>query len=236
MTNKNTKNKMGFAIVGFLTIILIVMVVTTVKQNELASVMEESISVQSDLQFDLENDLSIVKVGSYSGAYMEDASHEEVTDVMMIMVTNNGNKVLQYAEIILSSETEKAVFKLSTLSPSQSVMVLEAERKTYNASDNYTEASAQYVAFFEDEINTYDEILKIQPLEGGFNITNLSEEDIMGEIIVYFKDYEDGILLGGITYRGRIRNGLKAGEIKQIMSSNFTEKNSKVMFVTIAGK
>lgn len=211
--------------------IILFLIVGTIIVKRFSEV--EGIGDIKQVNFDLHNNLIITDIGSYSGIYMEDASDDEVSDVMMIKVKNNGDKALQYAEIILSGKDSKAVFKLSTLNPGQTVMVLEANRRNYDKKVSYTEASSQYVVFFEDVLSIYENSLEIQPLDGGFNIKNISTEDITGEIIVYFKDYENDLLCGGITYRGRIEEGLKAGEIKQIMTDNFSESNTRVMFITI---
>ena len=51
--------------------------------------------------------------------------------------------------------------------------------------------------------------------------------------MIYFKDCIDGIYYGGITYRGRIEGGLKKGELRQVMTDNFSESDTEVMFITI---
>ena len=185
-------------------------------------------------QYELDNGLTITQVGTYTGPYLEDASDEEVANIMSIMVTNNNEEALQYAEIILYTESEEYLFKMSTLNPNETVVVLEADRKKFDQKNEYTGADSQYVVFFDEQLNTYEDSLKIQSLDGAFNITNISDKDINGDIVVYFKDYKEKLLYGGITYRGRIEGGLKSGELRQVMASKFSEKSTKVMFITIA--
>lgn len=232
-TNTDKKRNPVLGMLLILVIVLVIIVGLTIYKpgKEEVNTGEEVTAI--DAIFTLDNGLAVTQIDSYTGAYMEDATDEEVTDVMMIMVRNIAENALQYAEITLSGKAGDALFKLSTLGPGQTAMVLESERKTYAKGDDYTEASAEYVVFFDEALNTYEDTLKIQPLDGGFNITNISEEDITGEIMVYFKDYAEDALQGGITYRGRIEGGLKAGEVRQIMTDNFTESNTKVMFITI---
>jgi len=184
--------------------------------------------------FSLPNDLEVTKMGAYTGLYMEDGSDDLVSGVMMIIVQNNGDQALQYAEITLSGPVGDARFKLSTLKPGEQMVVLEADRKAYQKTDVYTDAVSDKVAVFGEPISLQEDKLQIQPLEGGFNITNISGQDISGKITVYFKDFADDMLYGGITYRGNIEGGLKAGEIRQIMSGNFSASGSRVVFVTIA--
>lgn len=184
-------------------------------------------------------DLEVVSVGPYSGPYMEDASDEPVENVLAIQVKNIGEEALQYGEITLhggEKAKEKALFKLSTLEPGQTMTVLEANKQEYNKNVQYAAATSENVALFPGKLNTYEKQLEIQPLDGGLNVSNISKKDIKGEIIIYFKDCADDMLMGGITYRGRIPGGIPAGGMTQLMSENFTKENTKVMFITIDGE
>lgn len=198
----------------------------------------ESVSEAGEAQglstFSLENAIVISDIGAYSGPYLEDGSDEQVTDVMSITVTNNGAEPIQYAKLVLEGSVGEAVFELTTLMPGESVMVLEANRRTYSETDAFTEARTENVACFQHEVQRYEDQLQIQPLDGGFNITNISDEDITGDIYIYYKHKSGELYLGGITYRGRIEGGMKAGEIRQIMSTHFSAEGSEVMFITIA--
>lgn len=189
------------------------------------------------IELDADYDLQITEIGAYSGPYMEDGTDEDVSDVMMITVKNNGKQAVQYGEITMTSEDgETALFKFSTLEADQEMTVLESTRKPYRNKDEYNVATAANVAYFRKNLSTYAGQLQIQPLGGGLNVINISQHDIDGEIIIYFKNLKDDRLMGGITYRGRITDGLKAGEVKQLMSQHFTEENTKVMFITINGE
>lgn len=181
--------------------------------------------------------LEVVGTGSYTGPYVEDGSNVEVSDVLMIKVKNRGKKAVQYGEITLFNGEEKAgVFKFSTLMPGETMVVLESGKAKCDEDGEYKNAKSSNVAYFQTEPKLYDDSLEIQSLDGGLNITNISDKDINGDIMIYFKNWKEDQLLGGITYRGCIEGGLKAGEIRQIMSSNFTQENTKVMFITIDGK
>lgn len=188
---------------------------------------------------DAEFGLEVTAIGPYTGPYMEDASDEPIENVLMIQVTNKGQDVLQYGEITLLSDEnakEKALFKLSTLEPGQTVTVLEANKQEYNRNVQYTAATSENVALFPGKLKAYPKKLEIQGMDGGLNVTNISGKDIDGEIVIYFKDCEGDMLMGGITYRGRIPGGIPAGGTTQLMSENFTMENTKVMFITIDGE
>lgn len=231
MTNKKTEKQTLWILLFVVVVIAIGVVCITMHKKDKKDASVEG-SLES-VEMILDNELVITKIGGYTGNYMEDATDEKVTDVLAIVVENRSEKTLQYTEITLTGESGSGTFQLSTLNPKEKVLVLETERKTYQTEDAYTEASVKNTVFFDEELSTYPELLKVQPLDGGFNITNISEEDITGDITVYFKDFENEMLMGGITYRGRIEGGLQAGEVRQIMTDNFTESNTRVMFITI---
>ena len=190
--------------------------------------------VEGVTSFNLGEGLNIRRYGKYIGLYMEDGSDDFVENVMMIEVENTSEYAIQYAKITVTGPAGDASFVLTTLLPGQTIVVLEANRKAYSEQDIYTEASMDNLAFFNEEISLFEDKIQIQPLEGGFNITNISGEDITGQICVYFKDVAGDMLYGGITYVTRL-DGLAAGEIRQVMSANFTGENSRVMFVQIVG-
>jgi hypothetical protein len=110
--------------------------------------------------------------------------------------------------------------------------VLEKDRMKYSSAPEFTAAETGAVALFEEHPGMAEDKLEIQALDGVINITNISNEDITDDILVYYKNYIDGIYYGGITYRLRIEGGLKAGEIRQGSAAHFNPGNSTVVFVT----
>ena len=121
----------------------------------------------------------------------------------------------------------------TALMPGETMMVLEMNRETFREDVEYTSVKAENLAYFQYEPSLHEDKLQIQPLDGGFNIRNVSDEDITGKIVIYFKSYSDGRYVGGITYSGTIQNGMKAGEIRQIMSENFTADGTRVVLINI---
>lgn len=180
---------------------------------------------------DLGNGLVITDVGGYSGPFVEDGSDEEVSDVLMIVVYNYGTAPIQYAEISMAAGDQTAAFNLTTLPVGERMMILESSRMAYDKNLEYTQAEAFNVADFNEPMSLCQDKLKIQGLDGVMNIMNISDEDITGEVAVYYKNSSEDLLCGGITYRVRITDGMKSGEIRQIMSEHYSA-DSRLMFVT----
>lgn len=181
----------------------------------------------------IDNDLIIRNIGAYTGAFVEDGTNDIVSGVLMLVVANNGEEAVQYAEITLPTENGDAKFTLSTLPVGESVVLLEQNRMAYTGDEDATLATADNVAFFSEPLSLHEEKLKLQILDGAINVTNISGEDIDGDIVIYYKNAATDLYYGGITYRVRIEGGMQADEIKQIMASHFSDSGSKVMFVTV---
>lgn len=201
----------------------------TQPQPETTPVAEEMV----DTTVYLNDYLQIVNVGAYTGVYMEDGSDEVVSGVLMLVVKNISEEAVQYAEITLPTENGDAKFSLSTLPAGESCVLLEQTRMQHTGSEDVTRATAENLAVFSQELSLREETLKLQILDGAINVTNISGQDIAGDIVVYYKNAAADLYYGGITYRIRIEGGMKADEIKQIMASHFSESGSKIMFVTV---
>lgn len=186
-----------------------------------------------EISFHLGSEVYITNLHKYTGAYMEDNSNEVVTDVLAIEITNSGEEYIQYMEILLTDGETTATFVLSTLMPGDTVLVLEQNRMAYSDAPAFTSASSRNVALFRQEPSLCEDKVEIQCLNGVLNITNVSGEDIEGDIVIYYKNQINGVFYGGITYRLRIQGGLKAGEIRQGAAAYFNTSNSTVVFVTI---
>lgn len=190
------------------------------------------IEIPEDVTIPLSHDLKIGDVGSYTGLFFEDGSDEAVSGVMMILVTNESDRTLQYAEITLTNdEGEQAQFKLSTLPPGASAVVLEMNRMSFDSA--YCNAAAKNVAFFPEEPTLHQDKLEIRAYEGALNITNISDADIEGDIQIFYKNSASDVYYGGITYMVRIKGGLKAGQLQQLVPSHFNAASSTVMFVVM---
>lgn len=199
--------------------------------EEISGTKPVQVDQVEDISIDLGSGMRIVDVGRYTGIYMEDGSDEIVSGVMMIAVTNEGEDAIQYAEIAMPVGQKTAQFSLSTLPAGATVILLEKNRMEYTP-DAYMEASVSNVALFQEPLSLCTDRLKIQILNGAINVTNISGEDITGDIVIYYKNSAQDVYYGGITYRVRLEGGLKSDEIRQIIATHFSESGSAIMFVT----
>ncbi len=190
------------------------------------------IHIPENITIELHDGLKIGDVGSYTGLFFEDGTDEPVSGVMMILVTNESDRTLQYAQITLTNDKgEQAQFDLSTVPPGASVVVLEKNRMPF--AEGFGNAKTDNVVFFQEEPTLHEDKLQFQSHQGALNITNISGEDITGDIQIFYKNSAADVYYGGITYTVRIKGGLKAGQLQQLMPSHFSAGNSRIMFVVI---
>ena len=184
----------------------------------------------------LDYGLYATDIGSYTGMYMEDGTDEIVSGVLMLVVKNTGEQDIQYAKITMPVGEETAVFTLTTLPVGDSVVLLETSRMQWQQDVDYSSIlpTIENIAYFQEPVSTQEEKLKIGIVDGAINVTNISGEDIAGNIVVYYKNAAQDLYYGGITYRITIEGGLKADEIRQVMTNHASDTGSEIMFVTIA--
>lgn len=197
--------------------------------------VQEVLQTNEPLRVSLGNNLEVLGVGKYTGIYVEDGTDEVVSDVLMMKLANNGEDTVEYAKITMEIQGEIAEFSVSALKPGATIVLLEKNRMAYDKTINYSNATVncENLALFRNAPSLREDKLTIQSLNGAINVTNISGQDIPGRIAIYYKNKAAGIYYGGITYRIVLENGLKAGEIGQLMASHFSETGSEIVFVTI---
>ena len=189
------------------------------------------VDVDDDVSFDLGEGLICTDVDSYSGLFMEDGTDEPVSDVMRLVVKNTSEKDLQYAEIRFVYGAEVREFSVSNLASGASCILLEKSRQSMieGNPDNYV---AERVVFFNEAMNLMESRFEITGEDGVLNVKNISSEDVLGDVVVYYKYAVDDVYYGGITFRVRVSGGLKSGEIRQIPVAHFDKESSVLTMVT----
>ena len=169
--------------------------------------------------------LYVTSPQSYSGAYVEDGSDEEVSDILAVTLKNTGSEIIRYISFKVYYGETTANFEATTVLPGTSVVVLEKNRITYPG-DDFDTCEAIDVAYFDEEPVFYSEFLSISGAEGQFIISNT------GSVVVYYKNVKDGRYFGGITYRATSSAGVKASESIILPARHFSPDTCRVMFVT----
>ncbi len=179
---------------------------------------------------ELPDGLVIHYISSYAGIYMEDGTDEPVSDVMMIVLENTAEQDLQLARISIEYEDFTAKFEVTNLPAGEKVVALEKSRHP-GTSEEYLSIQTKNVLFFPEPMGLEEERIEIKGHNGTLEVTNISGEDIMGDIYIYYKNSATDLLYGGITYRVPVRGGLKAGESTTVIAGHYTPDNSRLLLV-----
>lgn len=238
--NKKCNRKYVWLIFAILLCLIVIAIVVgrNGQSEEKHEIKENAFAEQgssSDANIDIGNGMTITEIGKYTGIYMEDGTNEEVADVLMIEVKNEGKNTIQYAEIRIPVQNEEAKFALSTLAPGDTAILLEQNRMKF-AEVTSENAIAENVAIFTNSLNLHEDKLNCQILDGAMNVSNISGKAIDEDIVIYYKNKVDGIYYGGITYRIRIEGGLGKDEIRQGMAQHLSNEISEIVFVTIGAE
>lgn len=178
-----------------------------------------------------DNGLSVLCTGSYSGAYLEDGTDEQVQDVLCIVVKNNGQQMIEYGRITLSSEGQTAEFVFSGLPVGAAVLVQEKNRLTaFEQTDAFAFSLAE-CALPGSIVLAFGDDFELYPDDGVLNVKNISGRDFSGDVSVFYKNFAYGLFLGGITYRARISGGIPNGAIAQSMQKHYQLDTSAIVYM-----
>ena len=195
--------------------------------------IQASFEDTQDRAINLGYGLYLTQVGSYTGPFIEDGSDAAVSGILMIRVENRGETAIEYGSITMALSQGEAQFTLSALMPGQTVILLEQNQLPWSSTEEYLYPLLSDTAPYTRQLSLQQEILSVQPLNGGLNVKNISTNDILGDIVIYYKNKQDGIFYGGITYRLRIPGGLAAGATSQLISDHFRSHATEILFITV---
>lgn len=179
----------------------------------------------------LGNGLYITEIYPYIGLYMEDGTNEEVDNVLMAILKNENDRDLQYAKLELEYADFTAEFEMTNVPAGESVVLLEKNRHEYTE-ELFRDARVSNVLFFENEMSLQEDKVKITELNGAINVENITDEPL-GDMYIYYKYASTDLLYGGITFRSKIKAGLKPGRVYTIMEDRFKPDMCRVIDVQI---
>lgn len=172
----------------------------------------------------------LTEILSVSGHYPENGKDEQTENVLAIRVRNDADRTIEYLTVGLDCGAETYQFAISTLPPGETVLAYDKAQKAAPTSADEVQAEVGYLVFFAQEPSLLTDKLRITPQNGNIQVTNITDKDIASEFFVYYKNMVNDEFLGGITYRVRIADGLKAGETYNGYAANSSTARTRIMF------
>lgn len=198
-----------------------------VKTSEIAGFTDLALVAPMELQ----DGLQLVRSGSYTGCFVEDGSNAPCTDVLALLLTNTSDQFMEWIELALPVADGTAYFSVTSLPAGQSLLVMERTAMRYREG---MEIGTPLVLQCSEAVGTrslHPETFSITAADHVINLSNISDSDISGSIAICYKNVDNGIYLGGITYRKTLTDGVKAGGVGQFVCDNYTVAGSEIVFI-----
>ena len=122
------------------------------------------------------------------------------------------------------------MFALSSLPVNEVVVVQEQAHQSCTADGDW-QSFAEYLIWFEEEPSLCEDVFSLDTAANSISLQNISDTDVTGPISVYYKNWDGENLVGGITYRVTLHNGLPAGECDNSYASHYLPEGSRLMFI-----
>lgn len=176
-------------------------------------------------------DLVIQAVRSYDGVFLEDGSNTDVTGISTMVLVNNGQSGIEYAEITLNQGPVTLKYKATSIPAGATVVVQEATAAKH-VNGKFTACSANVAEASTFELS--EELVKVEEIENGtLLVTNLTDKPLSRVRVFYKFAFEKGkIYVGGITYTAEL-TALEPGQSAKLTASHFAAGSSEVIMVRI---
>ena len=161
-------------------------------------------------------DLVIEKLAPYNGMYVEDGSNQNVADVAMILVRNEGDYPVEYAEIAMEHGDESRIYRISALPAGESMVVQEQTRQGV-----------------PEKAPSACKALVVQRAQMGMAAEQVSVTENGDGTLTVYKYYmkNEDMFVGGIAFTVRITR-LGAGSETTIQPSHYTSDSSRIVMVS----
>lgn len=174
-------------------------------------------------------DLVIHRLAPYDGLFVEDGSNATVKKVAMLMVSNEGDYPIEYAQISVQCGDQTLLFDISALPVGEKLVVQEKTGQIL-VDDVAQRASATVVRRADLDMST-DQVEVTDNGNNTLTIRNLTKETIP-TVRVFYKYYmkDEDVFVGGIAFTVRVTR-LAAESAVTLQPSHYTSETGRVVMV-----
>lgn len=244
-TQKKKNSRREFLIALLLLLVLLAAVATVVLLRQCEVSAPDDARQAPELPYDVpgftmledidgarfDNGLSVLCAGKYSGMYYEDGTDEQVTDVLSVIIRNDGSSLVEYGVIELPVGKQTASFSFSGLPAGAAVLVQAQDRFVWSDGMKHKSFTCTDFALPTSVILDFGADFEIYPADGVLNVKNITNADISGDVSVFYKNFDNNLFMGGITYRARFTGGISAGQYAQSMQSHYYLDTSAILYM-----
>lgn len=204
-------------------------------KNDDFSLKVESLAIEDvALPIELGESVYLMDIVSVDGTFPEDGENATAENMLGIVLENRADKTLQYLTASLSLGEENYHFSITSVPPGASVIAYDTAKKNPPETVGNFSTAVEHLVFFPQEPTCMEDKLRVTVEDGNLAVTNISGEDIHSELFIYYKTMVEDYYIGGITYRVRISDGIRAGETYQAYASHAYPTRTRIMFADVA--
>lgn len=173
--------------------------------------------------------LRLERLAPYEGLYVENGANVHVEDVAMLMVSNQGDYPIEYAQIAVQFGTDLLLFDISALPAGERLVVQEKNGKSVPAGAAVA-AHAMVVRRGNMEMSR-DQVQVVDNGDNTLTITNLTDTTIP-TVRVFYKYFMENekVFVGGIAFTVRVADLDPHGTVT-IQPSHYTSQTGRVVMV-----
>ena len=174
-------------------------------------------------------DLVIHRLAPYDGLFVEDGTNATVQKVAMLLVSNEGDYPIEYAQISVQCGEQALLFDISAL-PAGEKLVVQEKNGQILANSEAQRATAMVVRRANLEMSA-DKVEVVDNGDDTLTIRNLTKEAIP-TVRVFYKYYmkDEDTFVGGIAFTVRVTR-LAAESAITIQPSHYTSQTGRVVMV-----
>ena len=173
--------------------------------------------------------LCIRSIGSYTGPFVEDGSDRPSVNTLSLIVTNQSDAMIEYAELVFDTDDqEDVVFKITSLPAGASVLVQECNQRTFDEHESL-KLKDKMLAVNDDASMMQDKV-SITAEGDVLHLINQTEENLETVFVRYKNLLQDDLYMGGITYSCRFDQVEAKADVEQ-RTEHFIEGNSVILDV-----
>lgn len=178
-----------------------------------------------------EDGLEVCRIGNYTGTFVEQGTDTDCKDIPAIVVQNTSGRMIEKTVLVQGSQT----FVITYLPPDGICLVQNQSGKPADPSDELYNLVFREPVQFAEEAQGAQTRVHVETDENLITIQNISGEDIPGSVNVWYKTKQNGLYIGGVSYKAAVDHGiLKADSTATVQTSHFDPEHSELLLVTFS--
>ena len=174
-------------------------------------------------------DLVIEHIAPYSGPYLEDGSNREISQVAMLLVRNDGNNPIEFAEIALMYDETQLLFDISALPAGERLVV--QEKNGAAVPEGVPNECAVLLSRRDTMDMSASEVSVVDNGDNSLTVRNLTDQTIPTVRLFYkYFDRQSGVFVGGIAYTAGITQ-LAGKSSTTVYPAHFNSQSSRIVMV-----